>query len=109
MDLKKATDLNEKYSYKTQCKYLWNECGFETQIVENKKEPVFDYHYEHMQVITDDLVQHLMYNTLTVRIYGMIKSKKPKKEKVDHMASAIKQKTLTPFQSTGDPLIDKRI
>lgn len=67
-----------------------------------------------MQVVTDDLIQHLMYNTLTVRVYGMIKSKKPKKEKFsDNDAKQTlnfsKMKTLTPFQSTGDPVIDKRI
>jgi len=33
-----------------------------------------------MQVITDDMIQHLMYNTLTVGVYGMIESKRPKKQ-----------------------------
>lgn len=80
LDLKKAGDIPEKYTYKTQCKYLWNDCGFETSVVENIKEPHFDYRFDHMQVITEDLISHFMYNTLTVRIYGMIKSKRPQKE-----------------------------
>jgi len=58
---------------------LWNDCGFETSIIEKQKEPNFNYHYDHMQVITDDFVQHLMYNTLTIRMYGMIESKRVKK------------------------------
>lgn len=79
-------------------------------MVENKKEPAFDYHFEHLQVVTEDLIQHLMYNTLTVRVYGMIKSKKPKKEKADELDTKFsKMKTIVPFQSTGDPLLDKRI
>lgn len=79
IDLKRASDIPEKYTYKTQCKYSWNDCGFETQIVERSKEPTFNYKGEHMQVITEDLISHLMYNTLTVRIYGMIESKKKHK------------------------------
>ena len=58
---------------------MWNDCGFETSIIEKQKEPNFNYHYDHMQVITDDFVQHLMYNTLTIRMYGMIESKRVKK------------------------------
>ncbi len=34
---------------------------------------------EHIQTITDDMIQFLMYNTLTVGVYGMIESKKKAK------------------------------
>lgn len=44
------------------------------------KEPHFDYVAHHMQVITDDMIQHLMYNTLTVGVYGMIESKRSRKQ-----------------------------
>lgn len=47
LDLKKAVDLPEKYTYKTQCKYLWNDMGFETNVVQEKKEPIFNYTYDH--------------------------------------------------------------
>lgn len=50
-----------------------------------------------MQVITEDLISHLMYNTLTVRIYGMIESKKSKKgtpSKEDDAEEAFVEQTL---------------
>lgn len=77
IELKKASDLPEKYTYKIMCKYIYNEAGFETTVIEKTKEPTFDYHGEHMQVITDDMVQHMMYNTITIGVYGMIESKMP--------------------------------
>lgn len=48
IELKKASDIPEKYTYKTMCKYSYNECGFETTIVEKNKEPLFNYIGEHM-------------------------------------------------------------
>lgn len=83
IELKKATEIPDKYSYKMMCKYVYDGGEFETAVIEKSKEPKFDYHGEHMQVITDDMVQHLMYNTLTVGVYGMIESKRPKKEDVE--------------------------
>jgi hypothetical protein len=47
IELKKASELNEKYSYKTMCKYVYNECGYETKTIEKKKEPDFNYRTEH--------------------------------------------------------------
>lgn len=111
LDLKKASDIPDKYTYKTQCKYIWNDCGFETQVVERSREPNFKFTGEHMQVITEDMISHLMYNTLTVRVYGMIESKKPKKSNKDgDEDDALVEQTLKrhktlrqqPFQSTGD-------
>ena len=48
IELKKASDLPEKYTYKIMCKYIYNEAGYETTVVEKTKEPTFDYHGEHM-------------------------------------------------------------
>lgn len=54
--MRKASDIPEKYTYKTQCKYIWSDVGFETQVVENTKDPNFNYRFDHMQVITEDLI-----------------------------------------------------
>lgn len=48
IDLKQASDIPEKYSYKTMCKYIWNDCGYETTVSEKIKEPVFNYRGEHL-------------------------------------------------------------
>ena len=56
LELRKASDIPEKYTYKTQCKYIWSDVGFETQVVENTKDPNFNYRFDHMQVITEDLI-----------------------------------------------------
>jgi hypothetical protein len=57
VDLKNAKELPEKYTYKTMCKYVFNECGYDTKVVEKRKEPEFNYRGEHMQVITEDMIQ----------------------------------------------------
>ena len=66
IELKKATELPEKFTFKTKCKYAYNDGGFETKVVERMKEPVFEYVGDHMQVITEEMIQSLMYNTLTI-------------------------------------------
>lgn len=82
---------------------------------EKSKEPSFNYVAEHMQVITDDMIQHLMYNTLTVGVYGMIESKRAKKQSTDEQDEeefnrTIKRlKTKVKFESTGNEEFDKRI
>ena len=67
-------------------------------------------------MITEDLISHFMYNTLTVRIYGMIKSKRPHKEKIDEEEQEMEQtlrrlktKKAKEFVSTGNEQADKRI
>ena len=79
IELKKASDLPDKYAFKTMCKYNWQDSSYETKTVEKKKDPIYDYMSEHIQTITDDMIQFLMYNTLTVGVYGMIESKKKAK------------------------------
>lgn len=71
-------DLPEKMCYKTKCKYqfLGEETPFETKIVEKNKNPVFDYKGVHDVKIDDDLIQQLMYNSLTISVWGMIESKR---------------------------------
>lgn len=75
VELKKASELPDKYIFKTMCKYTWNDSSYETKTVERKKDPAFDYFSEHLQAITEDMVNYLMYNTLTVGVFGMIESK----------------------------------
>jgi hypothetical protein len=47
-NLKQASDIPEKYCYKTICKYVSNDCGFETTVIEKMREPVFNYRGEHL-------------------------------------------------------------
>lgn len=75
IELKKASDLPDKYIFKTMCRYTWNDNSFETRTVERRKDPVFDYESDHLTAITEDMVTYLMYNTLTVGVFGMIESK----------------------------------
>jgi len=45
-------------------------------VVTKRREPDFEYKQNHMIMITDDFISSLMYNTLTIGVYGMIESKK---------------------------------
>jgi hypothetical protein len=45
-------------------------------VVTKRREPDFNYSQSHMIMITDDTISSLMYNTLTIGVYGMIESKK---------------------------------
>lgn len=116
IELKKASEIPDKYIFKTMCKYTWNDSSYETKTVERRKDPAFDYFSEHITSITEDMVNYLMYNTLTVGVFGMIESKKKAKLvlKEDEDESTYydvlkKSKTRTPFTSTGNAEIDKRI
>lgn len=82
--LKRATEIPEKYSFKTMAKYDWidpERTGFETQVKEQQKNPDFGYVTEHTEKITEELVEYMTHNTLTVKIMGMIESKKTKAKK----------------------------
>jgi len=116
IELKKASEIPDKYIFKTMCKYTWNDSSYETKTVERRKNPAFDYFSEHITSITEDMVNYLMYNTLTVGVFGMIESKKKAKLvlKEDEDESTYydvlkKSKVRTPFTSTGNAEIDKRI
>jgi len=116
IELKKASEIPDKYIFKTMCKYTWNDSSYETKTVERRKDPAFDYFSEHITSITEDMVNYLMYNTLTVGVFGMIESKKKAKLvlKEDEDESTYydvlkKSKVRTPFTSTGNAELDKRI
>lgn len=113
VELKKATDIPDKYCYRTMCKYDWSDGQYETKVVEKAREPSFDYHGEHMHLITDDMIQHMMYNTLTISVFGMVESKRSQKKNEDEDESFLRElnrlKTQRAFESTGDVDIDKRI
>lgn len=77
--IKRATDIPEKYTFKTMAKYEWidsDKTVFETQVREKQRDPDFAYVGEHIEPITEDFVSHLMYNTLTIKVLGMIESRK---------------------------------
>ena len=89
LSLKKASDIPDKYIFKTKAKYEWidpERTTFETQVRERSREPDFAYVGEHIELITEDFVQYLMYNTLTIKIMGMIESKKPKAKKANYQS-----------------------
>lgn len=77
-ELKKASSFPEKYCGKVVCKYEWldSDSHFETKTCEKEREPDFNYVQEHTCVVTEHLINHLMYNTLTVGVYGMVESRK---------------------------------
>ena len=72
VDIKRASGLPDKYKFKTKCKYVWNERQYETEEVEKTADPSFNYTGSHMQTITEEFLNELQYNTLTVSVYGMI-------------------------------------
>lgn len=81
--LKRAKDIPEKYSFKTMAKYEWidgDRTLFETQVREKQRNPDFGYVHEHIELVTEDFVEYLMYNTLTIKVMGMIESKKKSKK-----------------------------
>lgn len=83
LDLRRATDLPEKLTFKTMVRYEWideENKVFESKHVERKKDPDFQYKAEHILLVTEDLINYLKYNTLTVKVMGMIESKIIKKK-----------------------------
>lgn len=78
LEIKKVSYIPEKYTFKTCCRYMWmdNDSQFETKQCDRQKDPEFNYTYEHTMTVSEQLIHHLMYNTLTIGVYGMIESKK---------------------------------
>ena len=80
--LKRAKDIPERYSYKTKATYEWinNERTYcETPVQVKKRDPNFNYDFEHVELVTEDFIETLHYHTLTVKVMGMIESKSKKK------------------------------
>lgn len=80
LELKRASELPEKYTFKTQAKYEWldeEKTVFESKVVDKHRTPDFNYKNSHMIQITDEIVEYLMQNTLKISIHGMIEAKKP--------------------------------
>ena len=79
LELKRATEIPEKFSYKTKAMYNWLDADstlFESKEVDKSKSPDFQYRGEHTIAITEELINHMMYNTLKIGIYGMIEGKR---------------------------------
>ena len=88
LELKRATEIPEKFSYKTKAMYNWLDADatlFESREVDKSKSPGFQYRGEHTIAITEDLINHMMYNTLKIGIHGMIEGKRqPVKKQKTH-------------------------
>lgn len=83
LTLGRASDLPEKYSFRTKARYEWidsERTPFETDVKEKTRDPNFAYTHEHVEQITEDLLTFLMYNTLTIKVFGQIESKQKKKK-----------------------------
>ena len=81
--LKRAREIPDKWTFKTMAKYEWIDSErtlFETQVREKQRNPDFMYTHEHVELITEDFVEYLMYNTLTIKVMGMIESKRKTKK-----------------------------
>ena len=83
LNLKRAKEIPERYTFKTMAKYEWinsERTTYETQVQERKREPNFNYEFEHIELITEEFVETLMFHTLTIKVLGMIESKKKNKK-----------------------------
>ena len=88
VDIRRANELPIQYCFKVKCKYVWQEANFETNDINKSCDPVFNYTGAHMLRITEEFVQEIMYNTLTIKVYGMIKAKPSlKKSKSDNLTT----------------------
>jgi len=82
--LKRAKDIPERFQYKTMAKYDWIDSDrtlFETQVQQRQRDPDFAYVHEHIELITEEFVETLMFHTLTIKVMGMIESKKKKSKR----------------------------
>ena len=69
IEIKRAQDIPEKYSFKTKACYNWldqSETLFETKECSNDKSPNFQYRQEPMIEITTDLCETMNNNTLKI-------------------------------------------
>ena len=79
LEIKRASEIPEKFAYKTMAKYNWLDADatlFESKEINRNKNPDFQYKQDHMIQITEELINHMMYNTLKIGIYGMIEGKR---------------------------------
>lgn len=78
VDLKKATEIPQKYTYVTKCKYdlFEGQERFETEEIKNMKEPEFNHTKEMILDINEDLLAQFRSKTLTFEVYGKIEPKK---------------------------------
>ena len=56
IELKKVSDIPEKLTFQTQCKYVWQDENFETRPIAGKKAPEFGYKGKHMILVNDDMI-----------------------------------------------------
>lgn len=78
VDIRKATGIPEKYSYRTKCKYSMFEGDerYETKEVKKMKEPEFNHNKEILFDVTEELLSNFKAKTLTMEVYGKIEPKK---------------------------------
>lgn len=67
VQIKKAHINNEKFTYKTKCNYIWiDKRPEETEIVENQKQPQFNFTKDHMVQIDSYIIQRFLSHQLIV-------------------------------------------
>ena len=113
LGLKRAKDIPERYTYRTKASYDWinsDRTYCETQVMERKREPNFAYEFEHIELITEDFVETLMYHTLTIKVWGMMESKtKNKKIKAENAEEVSDSEDFGPAAEDGGSTARKSI
>lgn len=98
--LHRARNIPEKMSFATMLKYNWvDDAVFNSKEISESCNPEYNYSTVHTVPITEELISYLMYNTLTIGVFGKFK---PIEKGADGTAkSAIKQKSEMPESTTN--------
>lgn len=79
MEVTRASEIPEKYSFQTQAKYEWiddEKTPFETKVVKKSKSPEFSYRNTHQITITKDINERMLDSHLKISVFGMIEGKR---------------------------------
>lgn len=100
--LHRARKIPDKMSFSTMLKYSWvDDSLFYSKEISETSNPEYNYSTVHTVPITDELISYLMYNTLTIGVFG--KFKPIEKSGDGARKNAIKQKDDLPRSITdGD-------
>ena len=82
VELKKAQEIPEKWSFEVVAKYNWlddDSTEFTTKVIDgegkSQRNPVFGYRQEHVIDIDDDLISRMIESTLRIGIFGKVDQK----------------------------------
>jgi len=72
--LHRARKIPEKMSFSTMLKYNWvDDAVFYSKEISESVNPEYNYSTVHTVPITEELISYLMYNTLTIGVFGKFK------------------------------------